>query len=157
MNKGCYRLTFPEILCCRLYSFWGFKTIDIKECHAYYFTASNVLGLPHFDYICSVRISAFIIGIIVLAQSFMPCADILVAVNPAKPVSVLSQASRHQESNRTDDCSPFCHCTCCAGLSTVQNPVSISHRKICNVVSYNSYISSSTVEIAYPIFQPPKL
>jgi len=96
-------------------------------------------------------------GILVLALSFMPCADNVFAMSPGDTISVVSKAPCQNESGHADDCSPFCHCTCCAGSSIVHTLVSFAYGKIYNAVSYNSYISSCTVEIAYPIWQPPKL
>jgi len=101
-----------------------------------------------------VKFSAFIIAIIVSVQCFVPCADPIASLSNGKSVSIMSQASGQQENERADDCSPFCHCTCCAGLTVVQHPTLMSYQKDYNVISYTTYISSSTVEIAYPIFQP---
>lgn len=96
-------------------------------------------------------------GILVLALSFMPCADEVFAMKPGNNDSTeLSKSPCQKESGHADDCSPFCHCTCCAGFSVAQSFVSFSHGKKYDAISYNSFISSSTVEIAYPIWQPPK-
>ena len=108
-------------------------------------------------YICGMRISGFIMGILVLALSFMPCADNVFAMKSEINASVTSKPPCQNESGRADDCSPFCHCTCCAGFSIISAATTAAPAKVYDAVFYSSYISSLTVEIAYPIFQPPKL
>ena len=104
-----------------------------------------------------MRISGFIMGILVIALSFMPCADEVFAMKSGNNGNAaLSESPCQKESGHADDCSPFCQCTCCAGFSVVQTSVSFSHGKTYDAISYNSFIASSTVEIAYPIWQPPK-
>jgi len=104
-----------------------------------------------------MKISGFIMGIIVLALSCMPCADNVFAMAPEKFNTEITKAPCQNESGHADDCSPFCHCTCCAGFSIIHIAVSFAHEKVYDGISYNSYVLSGTVEIAYPIWQPPKL
>jgi hypothetical protein len=87
----------------------------------------------------------------------MPCADEVFSIKTGNSnATELTNAPCQSESGHADDCSPFCHCTCCAGFSVIQTLVSFSHGKTYEAISYNSFIASSTVEIAYPIWQPPK-
>ncbi|MBS1576793.1 MAG: hypothetical protein JST09_15960 [Bacteroidetes bacterium] len=105
-----------------------------------------------------MKFFAFLMAIIVLIQSEMPCKDIAVASKGGKTkMETIQKSSKDHQTNHNDACSPFCQCACCAGFSINHNIASISNIIIYSNPSYNSFLPSETIEIAYPVWQPPQL
>lgn len=107
-----------------------------------------------------MRLTAFIMAILVLVLSCIPCAD-LDAMTVVKTESQTEQATpthQHQEKDNMDLCSPFCHCACCAGFSVMYEPVIIPTRVVQPVNPvFTEYLPAELVEISLPIWQPPQL
>ena len=102
-----------------------------------------------------MKIIALIMAFLVLALSVMPCAD--TNAMGANAITKISKQSQPQEDNHTDACSPFCTCTCCAGiafLSALKKPALVSAP---NSPVYSSIITPRLFSIALPVWQPPKL
>lgn len=96
-------------------------------------------------------------ALLVLALSIMPCADKGVSANDGKLKTGIAKASQHNENPQQDECTPFCHCTCCACFSINHFIASITH-----IVPYldktnAAYLPEDVNEIAFAIWQPPKL
>ncbi|MBS0424080.1 MAG: hypothetical protein JSR71_06575 [Proteobacteria bacterium] len=102
-----------------------------------------------------MKLFAFIMAVMVLILSDMPCKD-NAATAKGKTV-VIKNSSGQNHKDHSDACSPFCQCACCAGFSINHNIASISNIVIYNSPSYSSFLPSQTIEIAYPVWQPPKL
>ena len=104
----------------------------------------------------AMRLIGFVIAIIVLGLSCMPCSDTNAASAKAEVVIQVIDTSS-PVSDKTDDCSPFCQCNCCAGFplqvlsNTVSLPVPEIHITHCGF--YNASISHITISI----WQPPKI
>jgi len=101
-----------------------------------------------------MKMFAFVMAIIVLVLSFMPCAD---ANAMSKGVKTELKQNHFEGSNHMDDCSPFCQCACCSGFS-------INHKvpaftPIIPFVSkpISPYLPSNIFKIALPVWQPPQL
>ena len=93
-------------------------------------------------------------ALLVLTLSILPCAD----ENEINEIcKVELSADDHDDSEAPDDCSPFCHCTCCSGFSL--NHYISTLPSITRFVDtrLNNYLSSQTIEVALPIWQPPQL
>ena len=105
-----------------------------------------------------MKIFAYIMAMMVLIQSEMPCKDTTIASNEGKAkLETIQKSSRHDQTNHADACSPFCQCACCAGFSVNHSIAGMSHIVIHNDRSYNSFLPSKIIEIAYPVWQPPQL
>ena len=96
----------------------------------------------------------FIMALLILALNCIHCADTAFIVK-AKSENVTSHATNSEEHN--DSCSPFCHCTCCAGFFIDHTKAAISSEISYTSITYQSYLSSGISEIALPIWQPPRL
>lgn len=99
---------------------------------------------------------AFMLNVIVLLQSFMPCADS--GIISDRSILVLGRADNHQkESDHTDDCAPFCHCTCCAGFSVNHTIANVQTTPFRYNRSLFSIYSFNLLSISLPVWQPPQL
>lgn len=104
-----------------------------------------------------MKFFAFIMAFLVLALSCMPCADVGTAIKEGKTKAEITKAAQQPGHDDTDECSPFCHCTCCAGFS-------INHTSMLRAAIHSfsnnpksSFLPSDVIEVALPIWQPPRL
>jgi hypothetical protein len=104
-----------------------------------------------------VKILAFIMAFLVLALSVMPCADIGVSANDSKAKTELAKSNTQKGDTQRDDCSPFCHCTCCAGFSINHFVASITIIPPYESTTKTAHLPSSVFDVALPIWQPPQL
>lgn len=88
----------------------------------------------------------------------MPCPDGVSVMYKGKAKKEIAKTSSHQKDiPQKEDCSPFCQCACCAGVTLV-HPI-IKDLTIQPQIenSYNSFHSSSINGISLAIWQPPQL
>jgi hypothetical protein len=103
-----------------------------------------------------MKFLAFIMAILVLALSVMPCADTNAMIdNHAK--TELTQASPQQHNQSSDVCSPFCHCACCAGFTITHFTSSFTVIPVPVNKQLNSFLPSEVIDITLPVWQPPQL
>lgn len=106
-----------------------------------------------------MRFFAFIMAVIVMALSCIPCMDGAYAMTTNSVMIENSTSKNPQEKQHkdTDACSPFCTCNCCAGFAF--SPSSIKLQPIVHIAAkkYSSYLSSSAIANSLPIWQPPQL
>jgi hypothetical protein len=107
----------------------------------------------------TVKFSAFILAVIVLWFSSMPCKDDLAFGNSAKSAIELAKSTQndHQDNQSADACTPFCTCSCCAGVSFKVPLFSIPKIAFNNSSKNSFYISTEIAEISLPVWQPPQL
>jgi hypothetical protein len=103
-----------------------------------------------------MKLFAFIMAVLVLAQSVMPCGDNESIINKVKSKTELTKANNKQSDQR-DDCSPFCSCSCCAGVAFLAPSMKASFLNPQMVPVYCGTISTHLFRIALPIWQPPQL
>ena len=104
-----------------------------------------------------MKFFAFIMAFLVLALSIMPCAD---KGNPeiqGKIKTLFTKCNHPQDDQQQDNCSPFCHCTCCSCFSINHFIVALSIIPPFENNLAPSFISSEVIEISLPIWQPPQL
>ena len=102
-----------------------------------------------------MKIFAFIMAILVLALSIMPCADD--GANKSKATTIVEKSNHQQNDPQQDDCSPFCHCTCCGTFSPNHSITVLSYILTYLSISKSSFLPADLIEIALPIWQPPQL
>jgi hypothetical protein len=91
----------------------------------------------------------------ILTLSFMPCLDSASEMS-SKAKTELSKSNSQGDKDHKDDCSPFCHCSCCAGFSI--NHVITSADKpeiVCNK-DVDSYMSENIIKVSFSVWQPPR-
>lgn len=103
-----------------------------------------------------LKIFAFILSFLVLALSFIPCADGVFANDANKQTSIIKD-SHEQDHDMDDDCSPFCHCSCCAGFSVNHTLATVTTITLFLESPETNFLSSEVIAIALPIWQPPQL
>lgn len=99
----------------------------------------------------------FIMGVFLLYLSCLPCGD-STECNSKAEVKI-SVANNHQEhQHKSEACSPFCSCSCCAA-SAFYSPFSKVHVNKIEFQSekYPLYNVSFSTEADNSIWQPPKL
>lgn len=102
-----------------------------------------------------MKFLAFIMAIMVLVMSVMPCADDATAMCKAK--TEFKEAS-HQQGNPTSKvCSPFCQCSCCFGFTISHFPSSIPVISGTVNKQISSFLPSEVIDITLPVWQPPQL
>jgi len=87
----------------------------------------------------------------------MPCRDGVV-VRPGKSkIEFAKSSNSQQENHKTDACSPFCTCSCCAGVNFSFTQLSVDNIVVYNTKHISAFIPSSVRKVALPIWQPPQL
>jgi len=104
-----------------------------------------------------VKIFAFIMAVLVLALSIMPCADKEAAFTKSRKNMETVKALHQQACPLNDDCSPFCQCSCCAGFSINHFIAAIPVLPVQTSISITQYLASKIAALALPIWQPPQL
>ncbi|MBL7697858.1 MAG: hypothetical protein JNK79_06850 [Chitinophagaceae bacterium] len=101
-----------------------------------------------------MRLLAFILSIIVLGMSSMPCNDDLDTSGVVKDGYAASQGETQQH---REACSPFCHCSCCASFSFVGNVPAVKIPQSYHPGIASIYNAGAVIEISLPVWQPPQL
>lgn len=87
----------------------------------------------------------------------MPCADAAVLKKGSKQKSENVNKTEQQNHDDTDECSPFCHCACCAGFSINHTVAVLSKVPAYSENHKTSFLPLEVIEIVSPIWQPPRL
>lgn len=110
---------------------------------------------PSVSIFAPLKFVAYIMAILVLALSCLPCADGAAVTGTTKTELIAN--SDHRDDDHEDACSPFCQCACCAGLS-ISHLIPGNTYKINDYDrTYTSFSHSEIIEISLPIWQPPQL
>jgi hypothetical protein len=103
-----------------------------------------------------MKIFASIIAFLILALGVMPCADSGMVIDEGKAKTGFCNSSDQQEDAQQEDCSPFCHCTCCAGFSINHSLSSLVTIALFPNTPTSNFLSSEVIEVAFSIWQPPR-
>jgi hypothetical protein len=107
-----------------------------------------------------MRFFAFMLGIIVLVLSCMPCADAAGECFGSPQTTTVTQSHTHNNGIDpcNDNCSPFCSCSCCSGFTISNHEVLIPEQFICSLKAvYNTYLFTEIFDISFPVWQPPQI
>lgn len=67
-----------------------------------------------------MKFFSLILSIYILALSLVPCTDGVVnEVCGSEKIELSDSGHSHEHSNHSDDCTPFCTCTCCGSIVTI--------------------------------------
>ena len=91
----------------------------------------------------------------VLAMSVMPGTNDDTAMSKVK--TEFKKASHHQDNPKSDICSPFCQCACCAGFTISHFPSSFPVVSFTVNKQISSFLPSEVIDITLPVWQPPQL
>ncbi|HMI04897.1 MAG TPA: DUF6660 family protein [Pedobacter sp.] len=101
-----------------------------------------------------MKFLSFICVIIVLVLNSVPCAD---AHETEETQTVISTAGQQELPSHADDCTPFCHCSCCASTVVVKLTASPAVPFKISTSAYIPHFEGNFMDISLPIFQPPKV
>lgn len=104
-----------------------------------------------------MKIITFILAIIVLALSFVPCMDSVNENYSTSLISVISKSSEKKQSRDNDSCSPFCTCNCCPGFTLANKNYQLVHPFLDKTEKIALNLPFQITNIALPIWQPPQL
>lgn len=116
----------------------------------------NSLSRSIWLFLHGLKICAFILACIVLGLSFMPCSDGMSLVKTKKN-STESVKSLPGQNEHEDACSPFCHCSCCAGCAYVHHMTELSAIPSNFPANYPVYSTAQIISISFAIWQPPQV
>lgn len=103
----------------------------------------------------AMKIVAFLLAVLILALSVLPCTDKNSLGKSAKASIV---KATHPQDNADDDCSPFCQCSCCANFSIHNQPsTSLAVPFPFQGAKAAGYLSSHLYSVSLPVWQPPQL
>ncbi len=103
-----------------------------------------------------MRFLAFFMAVLVLSLSCLPCGDVnTIVVKEGKATYELSKCADGDK--HEDDCSPFCHCSCCAGYSIHHQVAVLQQSCPPSAFLHNSRYIQTIREVSIPIWQPPQL
>lgn len=104
-----------------------------------------------------MKFFAFIMAFLVVALSILPCADTGVGANDSKAKTELAKSNTQKGDMQQDDCSPFCHCTCCAGFTINHFIASIAVIPPYESTTKTAFLPVNLLDAALSIWQPPQL
>jgi hypothetical protein len=105
-----------------------------------------------------MKFFAFIMAFMILALPALPCADEAANGEAGKTkTEIIKQVNHQEEQEHKDNCSPFCHCTCCAGFSINHFFAATSSPVFLDSKSYTSYLPENIIKVSYSIWQPPRI
>ncbi|HEX5155329.1 MAG TPA: DUF6660 family protein [Parafilimonas sp.] len=103
-----------------------------------------------------MKLFAFIMAVILLVQSIVPCADEGLAASKCK--TEISLSTHGQGDFHPDDCPPLCTCSCCGCFSSGHSFVSHITINAFSISNTNAeYLPKAIQKIFLPIWQPPQL
>ncbi|MCY7291285.1 MAG: hypothetical protein LH615_03800 [Ferruginibacter sp.] len=93
--------------------------------------------------------------IYLLALSFFPCADVDSCIETNSPY--ISSINNKEDHNETENCTPFCICSCCA-LQIIHQPTAINEnsKQIYFALKYPALKINFRSYSNDGIWQPPK-
>lgn len=97
-----------------------------------------------------MKIFALIMAVLVLALSIMPCAGRRNGMHSGKAKTALTKSSHENGDEQEEDCSPFCQCSCCTGLS-INYFISSSDFPSYSNIAHTASLSSDAIEVALPV------
>ena len=104
-----------------------------------------------------MKLFAFIMAVIVLLQSWMPCNDAVFAIKKVKATAEISSSpQQNNDTEHEDACSPFCQCACCAGFSLNHTIASVSSPFLTSKKIVAFYLPDHLIEMSNSVWQPPK-
>lgn len=107
-------------------------------------------------YLCAMRLLTFFMAILVLSLSCLPCGDVSnLVLKEGKAKYELSKCADGDQ--HEDDCSPFCHCSCCAGFSIYHQVAVIQQSCLPSAFLHATRYIETIREVSIPVWQPPQL
>jgi len=104
-----------------------------------------------------MKIFAFLMAVMVLYLSILPCADDANAMAGKMAKTEFSASTNHQHGPKSDLCSHFCLCSCCAGFYLNHFISSIGIIPAYKQKPQPTPLPINITKISLPVWQPPQL
>ncbi|WP_394340867.1 DUF6660 family protein [Pedobacter nutrimenti] len=103
-----------------------------------------------------LKILGWILSLVVISMSFMPCKDITInKLSSSSFVLIKSEADHHEDSIK-DSCAPLCTCLCCNTMAIIRSlSISIDTPAQSGMV-YFCDCTDRAIQSNSSIWQPPK-
>jgi len=101
-----------------------------------------------------MRFFAFIMALLVITLSCVPCAD---GHESSKQLSGKETKKTQQSQAGDETCSPFCHCSCCAGFSINHRFAQTSTLLPVHIPQHKSRYIGDLIQVSFSVWQPPKM
>lgn len=99
----------------------------------------------------------FIVTMIVIGLSLMPCRDSGIAGKPGTTLSVNKASDNHTHKQDQDQCSPFCQCACCNVPSVSRINAFLIIPPLRAETTYTDILPAKILKSSISIWQPPKV
>ena len=87
----------------------------------------------------------------------MPCADAGLVFNNGKSKSEITKTTDQKDHDDADACSPFCHCSCCAGFSINHFIATLTIIPPYSSTTRSRFLPADSIDVDLPIWQPPQI
>lgn len=104
-----------------------------------------------------MKFLAFVMAILVLALSLIPCADESMAIHKDEIKAEISKATHQHDVPHEDICSPFCHCACCSAVTIIPFITIDNARPVTDIQIKAAVLRTDITHITLPVWQPPQL
>jgi hypothetical protein len=104
-----------------------------------------------------MKLFTFLLAVMVLALSCIPCNDNELALDNNKAKAEISKSNQQKEHNNSDSCSPFCICNCCTGFTNISANYRVTIPVMLMIKKVAAHLPAATSNIALPVWQPPQL
>lgn len=126
---------------------------SLQQRYNFRFASNYIISLS----LPPMKLIAFIMALLVLVLSLLPCVDNTFAMKADKAKTELTNSTHQQDEPHEDACSPFCICSCCAGFSIFYPFAKIEIAALAHKPAYTSFLAAQVFEVSLPIWQPPQL
>lgn len=105
-----------------------------------------------------MRITLHVLAFYTLLLSCFPCQDSALVDFGQNTVALLTAGADHSPHETPDLCSPFCICTCCAGMDIPVLKTSLPEKPVADFArpSASPYTSATPSGGASSVWQPPR-
>ncbi|WP_420847741.1 DUF6660 family protein [Niabella beijingensis] len=104
-----------------------------------------------------MRTFSYILMIVLMAMQFMPCSDKVSSVRGAGSIRLETVKKSASENHKSDRCTPFCTCSCCAAQVIPQPSLKIALNISVFSPTYVDHYRENYIDISLPIWRPPQL
>jgi hypothetical protein len=124
-----------------------------------YFISNASLLYVFLSYLCgSMKVALYILAVYTILLSCIPCQDKEVVSLGIPPVISMSATVNQPPHDLPDLCSPFCICTCCAGMDIPVLKTYLPEKPAADFArpSASPYTSAIPSGGASSVWQPPR-
>jgi hypothetical protein len=104
-----------------------------------------------------MKLFAYVMTMIFFTVSLAPCKDLSVGSKYGKATIQIVQDDHHEHEDGSDDCPPFCACSCCAAYGYPKSNIGTPQGTSVFIPSYADHYTGSLISVSLPIWQPPQL